>query len=565
MRTTSLRISFAIAALVSTLCLVAQPVGKPAGGGNSIEWQLTKSGHVSIEVRVIAPDGQEYITTHKGGGNPAFKLSQLGSDLQDGQYNYELRVTPFVPGDVAKKLSDARKANDDAAARKILKAAGLSPVTQSGSFTVINGWIVDPNATESGANNATSPSSGKFTPSNDALRPSTPTTDDQVIPDDLIVQSSLCVGFDCVNGESFGTDTIRLKENNTRIKFEDTSSSAGFASNDWQLTANDQPSGGANKFSIDDVTNSKTPFTITGNAPTNSIFVDSTGRVGFRTSTPVLDLHVSTSNTPALRLEQTNAGGFTAQTWDIGANEANFFVRDVTGGSKLSLRIRPGAPTSSLDIAADGKIGLGTASPEVALDLRAASATTNQFFGIGTGPLAGQSLNIGYAGATHGRSSAYFNVRGDASATAPNPSFRFAIADSVKMIIDNEGFIGLGPGVTNPTSPIQHQSGATLTAAGVWTSVSSRAAKENIENLSSSEAFDALEELEPVKFAYKVDPTDQQVGFIAEEVPEIVAQPNHKTLNSLEIVAVLTKVVKEQQKQIDELTKKIEVLSNPQH
>ena len=35
--------------------------------------------------------------------------------------------------------------------------------------------------------------------------------------------------------------------------------------------------------------------------------------------------------------------------WDIAGNEANFFVRDVTGGSRLPLRIRPGAPTSSID------------------------------------------------------------------------------------------------------------------------------------------------------------------------------------------------------------------------
>ena len=62
-----------------------------------------------------------------------------------------------------------------------------------------------------------------------------------------------------------------------------------------------------------------------------------------------------------MRLEQNNAGGFTAQTWDIAGNEANFFVRDVTGGSRLPFRIRPGAPTSSIDISADGDVGIGTA------------------------------------------------------------------------------------------------------------------------------------------------------------------------------------------------------------
>ena len=186
---------------------------------------------------------------------------------------------------------------------------------------------------------------------------------DVVFPDDVIVQGSLCVGLDCVNNEDFGFDTIRLKENNLRIKFMDTSV-APFPTNDWQLTANDSASGGANKFSIDDITGAKTPFTITAGAATNSIFVDSTGRVGLRTATPVLDLHIATSNTPAHRLEQNNSGGFTAQTWDIAGNEANFFVRDVTSGSRLPLRIRPGAPTSSLDISATGDVGIGTASPE---------------------------------------------------------------------------------------------------------------------------------------------------------------------------------------------------------
>jgi hypothetical protein len=190
---------------------------------------------------------------------------------------------------------------------------------------------------------------------------------DQVIADDLIVQSSGCFGFDCINNESFGADTIRLKENNLRIHFDDTSTSAGFAANDWRIVANDQPSGGANKFSIEDSTAGRTPFTITAAAPDNSIYVDSIGRMGLKTATPGLDIHTNTSNTPAMRLEQNNAGGFTAQTWDIGANEANFFIRDLTGGSKLSFRIVPGAPTNSLAIKADGKVGMGTFNPETRL------------------------------------------------------------------------------------------------------------------------------------------------------------------------------------------------------
>ena len=42
----------------------------------------------------------------------------------------------------------------------------------------------------------------------------------------------------------------------------------------------------------------------------------------------------------------------------------------MTGGSRLPFRIRPGAPTSSIDIAASGDVGIGTASPTAKLDVR---------------------------------------------------------------------------------------------------------------------------------------------------------------------------------------------------
>jgi hypothetical protein len=196
----------------------------------------------------------------------------------------------------------------------------------------------------------------------------TPQPDDQVIPDDLITQGSLCVGLDCVANESFGFDSIRIKENNTRIVFFDTSAS-GFPADHWQLTANDTAAGGLNRFSIENLTAATNPFTIIGNAPTGSLYVAESGDIGIGTATPAFDVHVQRTDPPGMRLDQTNAGGFTAQTWDVAGNEANFFVRDVTGGSLLPFRIRPGAPTSSLDISASGNIGIGTASPAARLDV----------------------------------------------------------------------------------------------------------------------------------------------------------------------------------------------------
>ncbi|GAB3510483.1 tail fiber domain-containing protein [Emticicia fontis] len=203
---------------------------------------------------------------------------------------------------------------------------------------------------------------------------------DQVIADDLIVQGSECVGLDCVNNENFSFTTIRLKENNTRIGFDDTSASSGFAANDWEIEANESASGGTNSFAINDVTGAKTPFKIIAGAPTSSLFVASTGRIGLRTNTPVLDLHINTNNTPAIRIEQNSSGGFSAQTWDMAGNEANFFIRDVTSGSKLPFRIRPGAPTSSIDIAASGQVGINTASPIATLHVEGFAYVRDSLF-----------------------------------------------------------------------------------------------------------------------------------------------------------------------------------------
>ncbi len=525
-----------------------------------IDWQPIAASE-RMHLVVSGPDGAIHERAFDSGARPYFlPVDASGKQLADGNYVWELRATPALSRDTKDRLARARREGNEDAVLGELRRAGKLPnedaLVQSGAFAVQNGSFIVAGDVEPTAG-AAKAKAARPAETNSVARPG-PVPNDQVIPDDLIVQGSGCFGFDCVNNESFGFDTIRLKENNLRIKFEDTSSSAGFPTTDWQLTANDSASGGANKFSIEDITSAKVPFTITGGASTNSIFADSTGRIGFRTSTPVLDLHVSTSNTPALRLEQTAAGGFTAQTWDVAGNEANFFVRDVTGGSRLPFRIRPGAPTSSIDISADGKVGMGTASPQANLHV-SGSATDDVFFGLGPFPGSGPALNIGYAGTSFGRGGTFVNARPDASATAPNPSFRIMTKNVQRIIVDDEGFIGIGTDVSalNPTAPIEHTSGAKLTIGGTWMNSSSRAKKQDIEELTSEEAADALRELNPVKYAYKADPNERHVGFIAEDVPALVASPDRKGLSPMDVVAVLTKVVQEQQRTIEELAAKV--------
>ena len=192
-------------------------------------------------------------------------------------------------------------------------------------------------------------------------------TPSQVISGDLTVYNSLCVGQDCAAAESYGSDSIRLKENNLRIHFDDTSATGSFPSNDWTLIANDDLNGGMNMFAIQDRTAGRNIMTLQAGAPANSLFVRNNGNVGMGTGSPAVQLHVADGNTPTLRLDQTAASGFTPQVWDVAGNEANFFIRDVTGDSNLVFRLVPGAPENSIYVAPSGNVGLGTASPAAKL------------------------------------------------------------------------------------------------------------------------------------------------------------------------------------------------------
>lgn len=394
---------------------------------------------------------------------------------------------------------------------------------------------------------------------------------DIVHADDVIIQGSLCVGLDCINNENFGFDTIRLKENNTRIKFEDTSVGA-FPSVDWQLTANDSASGGQNKFSIDDITNSRVPFTVEAAAPTNSLYVDSTGRIGFRTATPSLDLHVVTGNTPAMRLEQNATSGFTAQTWDVGANEANFFVRDVTSGSRLIFRLFPGAPSNSLIVSPSGNVGIGLVSPAAPVHARKAAeantAETLAQFDVSddaTGKLVINNASTSNA-ILHPR------VQGTTASQATALTFEGTITDDVGInpVISLTASKAAGGAIaTRPLVSFRNNVSvvAQLNANGDLTATSfnpssSRTIKNDIVELESGKAAETIRQLSPVEFTYKSDTSgEKRVGFIAEDVPEIVATGDRASVPIMDVLAVVTKVVKDQQQTIEDQQKKIEELT----
>ncbi len=342
-----------------------------ATGANALEIKQQDKSIIFDELdsiqyiaKVRIPNGQ-LKTFNVSNGDFSLTAEMLGiNKLENGLYKYEL--TPvYMSGQLSK---DIRQLNDKELSSEYTKTYESQNKSLSGVFTIADDLLADKNLVD--------PS----TETNKSSRASVdqdepPTSRDQQILDDLIVDGSACIGQDCVNGESFGFDTLRLKENNLRIKAQDTSTTSSFPTVDWQITFNDSANGGANKFSIDSIDNGATPFTVEYGAPSHSLYVDDGGRIGVGTSTPVVQVHVKDGNTPTLRLEQDGSSGFTPQTWDLAGNEANFFIRDVTNGSTLPFRIRPGAPSSAIDVAAGGNVGIGSSSPSSSLHVRRTDGT----------------------------------------------------------------------------------------------------------------------------------------------------------------------------------------------
>ncbi|NEO44498.1 MAG: tail fiber domain-containing protein, partial [Moorea sp. SIO4A3] len=119
-----------------------------------------------------------------------------------------------------------------------------------------------------------------------------------------------------------------------------------------------------------------------------------------------------------------------------------------------------------------------------------------------------------------------------------------------RMRISSTGKVGIG--TKNPLH-LLHLDGGAYCDGQKWQDASSLEYKQDIKHLTLNQALDTLTELNPVTFQYKGEKNEQHVGFIAEEVPELVASSDRKGLSSMDIVGILTKVVQHQQTEIEKL------------
>jgi hypothetical protein len=239
----------------------------------------------------------------------------------------------------------------------------------------------------------------------------------------------------------------------------------------------------------------------------------------------------------------------------LGIDEGGGLVSTMT---EHDLRLGVGGDKTVMTIKADGRVGIGAPAPGERLDVEGRIKTgrltlgdwpadpSNAFFGNNT---LDQNDPVNYA-----------LLQFPSGLTFLNSPLRidFRLGNSLGMQLANEGLgilRNVGIFIMDPQFPIHLRGGAHCTGTQ-WREASSISCKSNVKTLCLDDALEALSILRPVTFKYIGD-GEARAGFIAEEVPDLLATGDRTSLSPMEIVAVLTRVVQLQQRQIHELSERL--------
>jgi len=254
--------------------------------------------------------------------------------------------------------------------------------------------------------------------------------------------------------------------------------------------------------------------------------------------------------------------GFGAQwAFDVGSHGLWFVNKaPVSGSYNAPFKVDNNATANALVVGSsesgkEGFVGFGTDTPNAQVDIKWSGTNTvgDGLTGLveltATNTVGDSKSDAGFV-LRNGSTNKQWNFRTSNSGDSFSATQQGTGGTEFKVYNDTGAVSGTKVYVGNGASCVN----------GVWVNKSSRASKENIVTLNTKDALDTLEKLKPVVYNYKTDKSEKYVGFIAEDVPELVAINSRDGLSSMDMVAVLTKVVQEQNRMMKEQSERISKL-----
>ena len=264
------------------------------------------------------------------------------------------------------------------------------------------------------------------------------------------------------------------------------------------------------------------------NIDSNTFYVDAANnRVGLGTSAPSTLLHLSSSSSEYLRIQNTTAGNSVYL-----GNSAGTGILQVDGANSLKVITNS---SDRLVVTSAGNVGIGSTAPQEILEVRKDSAGASVVGALLTNASSNANTAIGISfspnlGGTT-RSASIYGVNETAAQNATALTF-FTNANGAsgteKARLDSSGRLLVGT-IASPAHQLQVSTdSAGKPSTNTWTIVSDQRIKEDIELANLDLCYEAIKNIPLKRFKWRDEVyTDEQVrdrrklGWIAQDVEAV--------------------------------------------